>query len=954
MKTKTLRIIIGIIVFLSSLIIFLLTVQPSVSFWDPGEISAASYSLMVPHPPGGPFWLLLGRIFSMIPFGSDIGYRINLVSVFSSALSILLLYSIAIKLIENYRGKVYTKVSDALFTDISAAIGALAFAFSETFWFNAVESNYFALGTLLYSLVVWLMMVWNEKRNDYGNEKYIILVAYIIGIATGVHLMSVLAILTFVSLVVMRKYVTDEKHYLDTAKLFLIHISILGVVSILLWASQTGNKPPSVDEYKAFDSKFIWIMIAISVIYMGIFFKKIFNRNSFYVPLLIGGVVLGITYPGIVKIFPSTLLKIGGPDPLPNLIIFVVLLAVLVYLTFWTSKNKKSFANIAIMSFLFVLLGNTTYTMIIIRANENTPMNENNPSNFTKLIYYLDREQYGDFPIFKRRFSEEPNQAGIYTNYSSDLDYLWRYQINHMFNRYFLWNFAGRSSTVQDAPADWTKLWGIPFLMGLLGLYFHFRKDWKMASIFLILFVFMGYLIAFYQNQQQPQPRERHYFYAGAFFVFSIWISLGTRELAELIREKLSKFSFNNTVGFSLLAVVFILVPLKMLTQNYYTHDRSKNWLPWDFSYNLLQGCKPNAILFTGGDNDTFPVWYLQYVEGVRRDVRIVNLSLANTDWYLLQLKNTEPYGAEKVPFSLSDQDLASLHPIRWTPTNVSLRVPTDIMKEFGVSDTTELRTNKITFRMPNTIQFGDIKAIRMQDIAVKDIITANNWKRPIYFATTCSPDSWIGLDNFLRFDGLVQRLTPIKNTSGMGNINDTLIHHEVFNPNPSFSKSYDPHYKFRGVADKDVFFDEVQSRLLMNYRNIFFRLADYYLESKEDSSMCTATLDQMEKIIPRSHIPMDYRFLYEVGNLYYSAGAFNKFKEVSKDVISIAKSDLDESVHNLNSPYNAFNILENVYVKLKEYDNAIDVLNQLESYFPGNQQIKQEINRLERMKRLK
>ena len=949
MDSKKLRYIIGGVVFLSALITFLRTVQPSVSLWDPGEISAASYSLMVPHPPGGPFWLLLGRIFSMIPFGADIGFRINLVSVFSSAVSVLLLYIIVVKLIENYRGKQYSTVSDSLFTYLPAAIGALAYAFSDTFWFNAVEANYFALSTLLFSLVIWLLMLWNEHRDEPGNEKYIILMAYVIGIATGVHLMSVLAILTFVSVVVMRKYVVDDELYFSTAKLFLIHFAILAVIAAGLWASQTSNQAPSPDQYGAFDTKFAWVMIAVSLVYMGIFYKKIINRSSFYIPIIIGGVVLAFAYPGIVKLFPTILLKIGGVNPLPNAIIFILLIAVLVYLLFWASKNKKEIFHLVVASFLVAMLGYTTYAMIIIRANQNTPMNENNPSNFSKLVYYLDREQYGDFPILKRRFSQEPNQQAIYTNYSSDLDFLWRYQINHMFNRYL--NFVGRVSTVQDAGVNWKDYFAIPFLVGLLGLFFHFRKDKKMAMAFLVLFIFMGYLIAFYQNQQQPQPRERDYFYDGAFFVFAVWIAFGVREGALYVMEKLKKFSFNKTIAFTLIGAAFLMVPVRMYAINYFTHDRSRNWVPWDLAYNMLQSCAPNAILFTGGDNDTFPLWYIQYVEGVRRDVRIVNLSLANTDWYLLQLKDESPYGSKKVPFTYSDEQIKHLQVIRWNTTNVSLPVPPDVLKEFNVKDSTTLKTGKIVFTMKNSLQFGKVTAIRVQDLAVKDIIQANNWKRPIYFATTCSPDSYIGLDNYLRLEGITQRLVPVKNTSRVDMVDDSLMHKEFFDLNSSYSKDYDPRFKFRGLNDSTVFFNDVESRLIQNYRNIFFRLADYYLEAKHDSPKCIATLDQMERVIPRAHVPIDYRFLYEVGNVYYEAGAKDKFKQVARDVIPMALANMSNNPSQMQSPYNSYNILESLYIKLKEYDKAIDILNQLDVIYPGNAQIKQEIESIKRMK---
>ncbi len=688
-------------------------------------------------------------------------------------------------------------------------------------------------------------------------------------------------------------------------------------------------------------------MLVISALYVGVFRKYVFNRSSFYVPLFFGGIVLGVAYPGIVKIFPAILLKIGGPDASKNLIIFIVILALLLYFIYWSSKNQKKILNLALLCFFFALLGFSTYTEIIIRANQDPPMNENDPANFTKLDYYLNRQQYGDFPIFKRRFSEEPNQQDIYTNYSSDLDFLWSYQINHMFNRYLLWNFAGRESTVQDAGVDWSKYFGIPFLLGLLGLYFHFRKDWKMASVFLILFIFMGYLIAFYQNQQQPQPRERFYFYPGAFFVFAIWIAVATREIAVLIKEKLSKYSFNKTLAYSFFIFAVILVPGRMLRENYYTHDRSKNWLPWDLSYNMLQSCEPNAILFTAGDNDTFPLWYLQYVEGVRRDIRIVNLSLANTNWYLEQLKNTTPYGADKVPFTLSNQQLENIQPIRWNPRNVSLPVPKDILKKYNVKDSTELRTGHIIFKMNNTLQFGRVKAIRVQDIAVKDIITANNWKRPVYFANTCAPDSYIGLDDFLIMDGLASRLTPVKSSFQQDYVNADLVRKELFDTNPSYSKDYDPRFKFRSLADKDVFFDNTQSRLIQGYRQSFFRLADYYLRIAHDSSLCINTLDRMEKVIPHHHISIDYRFLYEIGNLYYKAGAREQFAKIAKEIEPIALSSINSGSADMQSPYNAYAMLEDLYVKQQEYGKAIDILNQLESFYPNNPQLKAEISRL-------
>ena len=952
MKNDSLRKVIGSLVFLISLIVLILTVQCSVSFWDPGEISAASYSLMVPHPPGGPFWLLVGRLFSMIPFAKDIGFRINLVSVVSGALTVLLLYLIAIKIIEHYKGGKYSDFADRLITYLSAAIGALALSFCGTFWFNATESNYFALSTLLFALIVWLMMVWLEKSETPGNEKYIILMAYIIGVSAGVHLMSVLAILTFVGVVVMKKYVTDEELYKKSAYVFLLHLGILALVAMALWSSQKDTQSPSPEQYYAFDSKFEWIMIGISVVYVAVLRKKIFNRSSFYFPIAVGSVVLAIVYPGIVKLFPTLLLNVGGPDIPTNVLIFSIILAVLIYLVYWTKKNKKPLLNLSTLCLLFALIGFTSYTMIIIRSNENTPMNENSPDNFQDLVYYLNREQYGDFPILKRRFSDEPAQHGIYTNYSNDFQFFWEYQMNHMFTRYLLWNFVGRKSTVQDSGVNWGQLWGIPFLIGLLGIYFSFKKDWKMAAWLVILFLFMGYLTAFYQNQQQPQPRERHYFYAGAYFVFALWIAIGTKELISIIIKAVKSYKLKSIAAYGSAALLIVLIPVHMLRVNYFTHDRSNNWLPWDLSYNLLQSCKPNAILFTGGDNDTFPLWYLQYVEGVRRDVRIVCLSLANTSWYLKQLKDDEPYGTPKVKFQMSDAQLDHIAPVRWKPHVITIPVSKEAIQKYDVADSSIIKTSNISFTMPSTIQAGDFQAVRVQDLAVLDIIESNTWDRPIYFALTCSSDSYIGLDDYLKLEGMTYRLVPQKSPQRSDYLDASLLKKELLTPDSSttISKNYSPEFLFKGLNNKNVFYNDMEVGYIQNYRNTFIRLASYYQDQLKDNDLAVKTLDVMEKKIPRENIRIDYRLLYNVATIYFNAGDLDKFKKIALEIEPIALANLKSSINEASSPFNPYSILTDIYIKLKEYDKAVDILNRLKAYYPNDRGLQNEIERLKQM----
>jgi len=966
-------------VFFISLIILWLTVQPSVPFWDCGEFIAASYSLQVPHPPGTPFFLIIGRVFAMLPFDWNIAYKINLISVISSALSVLLLYLIAVKLIENYRGKKPENLSDALSTYIAAAIGALSFSFSDTFWFNGVEAEVYAFSTLLFGLVVWLMLLWNEKADRKDNEKYLLMIAYLIGLSTGVHLMSVLAIVPVVMIIVFRKYVDDEEALKKTAFIFLGHTAAVLLIALAMWAGQTGTTPPSPEEYQSYDSKFKVIIAGISILIMAVFWRKLFTRNSFYVPLIIGGIALFFTYPGIVKFLPELMTAITGDSIAIEILFLVVMFGALGYGVNYSIKNKKPTLHLVFMSIIFTLIGFTTFAMVIIRSNQQPPMNENEPDTFPELVKYLNREQYGDFPTFKRRFATEPHQQGVYTNYKSDLDFFWRYQMNHMMTRYMLWNYAGRENWDQDAGVNvgflngvfnatigkWVNItfkkgdpvntfWGIPFFIGILGIVMHFRRDWKMASVFMIMFILMGYLTAFYQNQQQPQPRERDYFYVGAFFVFSIWIAIGIRGLIDIITEKVTNLTYRRVAAASVLVLGIVLIPVKMVTANYWTHDRSENWIPWDYSYNLLQSCAPNAVLFTNGDNDTFPLWYLQDVEGVRRDVKIANLSLLNTPWYIKQLKNNDPYKVGKIKMRLTDEQIAQVSPVRWEPRDVSLPTPqpgtssmTDIYQRYNIIDSSTMKQGKITWRMNNTISFGEIKALRIQDIMVKEILESNNWERPIYFAVTCSEDSKIGLSDYLKMEGMAFRVVPERST-GFTFINEEILRKQLLgNPDQTTSKNYKPGFMFRGLSNHDIFFDENHTRMTVNYRTAFWRLSTYYVTNRKNE-LAIATLDEMEKVMPTSIFPMELGLYYQIANVYHSAGAEDKFRKIASEIEEKAWKKIEENPSNVQSNYgySPYQVLMYTYEDMKAYDKLANLWKRIEQLYPADASVKANIQK--------
>lgn len=981
MNLKILHRIYAAGVFIFTLVIYWMTAQPSVSFWDCGEFIAASYYLQVPHPPGAPFFLLLGNIFSKIPFFENVGFKVNLISVLSSALTAFLLFLVAAKLINIFKGKKPESLFEAIVTYTAASIGALSLSFSDTFWFNGVEAEVYAFSTLLVAAITYLIIRWYERADNKDSEKYIIAIAYLVGLSTGVHLMSVLTIVPVVMIMYFRKYLVDEEALLKTGYIFLVHAGIILIFALIWWAGQTSTTPPTGEDYKDFDSKFKLMIFGISAVIMGIYWKKVFNKNSIYLPIIIGGVALFATYPGVVKFLPSLMTSIGKENIVIEIILFAGILAMLGYAVYYSVKNNKPTLHMVFMSAIFILLGFTTFSMVIIRANQNPPMNENEPDTFPKLEQYLNREQYGDFPTFKRRFSSEPHQQRVFTNYSSDLDFFYNYQMNHMMTRYWLWNYAGREGWVQDdganvAPFNFIgnifgklfavnfngdfkdSLMGIPFLIGLFGIYYHFRRDYKMASVFMVAFILLGYLTAFYQNQQQPQPRERDYFYVGAFFVFSIWIAIGVQGLTDLVKGLFKKESYGTAAVIGVLAFTFVLVPIKMLDANYHTHDRSRNWVPWDYSYNILQSAAPNAVLFTNGDNDTFPLWYLQDVEGVRRDVKIVNLSLLNTDWYVRQLKNNDPYGVGTVKIRIPDARINpnDLRPAQWSPADITIPTPrastpeemVKLIAEYAIKDTSVIRAGTMSWKMPNTLTFGDIKAIRVQDIMVREIVEANNWERPIYFAVTCSDDSKIGLQDYLKMEGMTFRLVPEKRKPGSEFINEELVKAQL-KGNEVPSKSYLPGFRFTGLNDPTIFFDDNHTRMVQNYRNAFMRLAVYY-RSVGDNQSLIATLDDMNEKLPHRILGMDNGLLFEVANLYFYAGDREKYKEIYADVEARALDDLEKNPDDVQSYYNPYRLLIEIYENTEQFDKLLGLWQKLETMFPNDPTVKSNIERYKQM----
>lgn len=877
MNFKKINWIVGGLVFLITTVVYVITVQPTMSFWDCGEFLACAYTMGVPHPPGAPLHILVGRIFTMIPFGEDIGFRMNMLSVLSSSFSVLFLYLISVRVIKNWRG-IPKNTFDIVVLTIPSAIGALSLAFSDSFWFNAMEAEVYGFGTFLLALSVYLLMIWWDNSDKEHSDRYLLAVAYLSGLALGIHLL---------------------------------------VVQVMFLAG------------------------------LMFYFRRFkFEWKSFSIAVVLSAILFFIFYPGITKKLPELIQS--SPSVLGLFILIALGFGIMV-----SNKSKAKAVNLILLAVFLAIIGYSTYLSAMMRAGvQDIPVDNNNPENTERMLSYLNREQYGEQPLLlPRRYSMEPMHERTWKNYSSDMDFMWKYQINEMYNRYLFWQYIGRAGYDQGDGVDFKKLFAIPFLIGLFGVFYHFRKDKKLAFIFLMMFIMMGVVTALYQNQQDPQPRERDYFYIGSYFAFSLWIGLGMAGLIELVREAKEKMNWIPVTS-GILLLGFVFVPVNMIRNNYHYLSRSDNYFPYDYAYNLLQSCEKDAILITNGDNDTFPLWCIQAVYGIRTDVRVVNLSLAQIDWYNLQLKNEKPYGALTVPFSMSDEQIKNLRPMEWSKNGKTMTL--DVPKS-AYPDTMQNKENmpeKITFVMPPTINVNQggkmVYAVKVNDLVVLDIIKANKWQRPVYFSVTVTEDNYIGLGEYLMTEGMAQKLYPYKvadPTLGVG-IDEEKLSKSLLDVPGEPSKTPQLGFRYRGLDNPDIFYDQVQSRMVDGYRLLFLRLSHKYASDPATYGNAKKLLDAMNTYISNDAIRMDYRLLYDVAILYSKIGDKENFLKyaavVEQGALNELKGPVNQSV--MQSYYNPYKILLDIYEAKGDYQKALDILNQLDAKDPSVVLKKQKI----------
>lgn len=815
------------VAFAVAFITYLLTMQPTIPFWDCGEFIAGAAQLQVSHPPGAPFWMLLGHVGAWLVPVADLAARYNVLSALCGSLSAMLLYLVAVKVIRLWRGEPRSS-ADAIIHFSGALIAALSFTWSDSVWFNSGEFIVFSPGLLFIALMIWIAMIWQEKADQPGNERYLMLIAFFIGLSMGAHQMSMLAFFPVWAIVFYRhwKNVT-MRHFLA--------------------------------------------MLGLGILFFAFVFKIVLNG-------LVGWAASGLGILAMLVILGI----IGG-----------------IYYTSRTkteSQARRGFLNLLLWGGAMVLLGYTVYGYAMIRGAQNPPMNEGAPTTFSTLSEYISRTQYGtvsfsDEFIHRRLPQQKEDHANTWNNYTSDGDFFWRYQTNWMFNRYLGWNFIGRDGDYMGAGVDPSKTCALPFALGLFGIYWHFKRDPKRALTFLAAFLIMGLFTDWYQNQQDPQPRERDYFYVGAFWVFAMWVGIGALGVMEFMREKwasMDQRKLTFALG-SLAALLLMLGPVNQCvglaglasgesfekSSKWAEYSRKNNWVPWEYAYNILQSCEKDAILFTYGDNDTFPLWCMQDLYGIRRDVRIIQLQLATMMWNVRQIAQKNDWGADGVRLQIFTPQRIALSSDNETYEAVQQDRDWKAPFVIPVSDETAKAIAGDSSAIATTMTWTP-KISNYSDFLVADIISSNLNTRPIFYSVTVPENSRAGLNKFLIYEGLVARVTPFQQPEDQTGLAGS-VQPARYNA-MMLTHTDKPHSEpYRGLiltsyANPNSHLSGMDEDYSMTYRYDFMRLADWNL-NHGDPMGARRALDTMEALIPVNRLPMDFSFAAYISDLADRAG---------------------------------------------------------------------------------
>ncbi len=996
----------GWAVFVVAAFTYLMTIEPTASLWDCGEFIASAFKLEVGHPPGNPVFMVFARFFTLFAGGdvSKVSAMVNSMSALASAFTILFLFWTITHLAKRILLKEEIQYTTGRIIAVVAAgaIGALTFTFSDSFWFSAVEGEVYATSSLFTAVVFWAILKWEDVADERFADRWIILIAFLMGLSIGVHLLNLLAIPAIVLVYYFRKFDFTWRGFLismaaSVAFLALLMYGIMpGVVTI---SSRLDLFFVNVLGLPANSGMIFHAILLAALLVMAVrasFSSEKTLKTSIYA-------IAALFFTGVWVVSGSGLLNV------------VILLMISWGIWYMTGKNRVAL-NTLLTAITVILIGYSSQAIIVIRATADTPLNENNPSNPFNLLYFLNREQYGERPLFKgavfnapvidykdgkpkyalendkyvitghnlereydprfitlfpRMWSDQNEHAELYQEwgkikgipiqisdqsgekrvikkptFGENMRFMVSYQVGFMYLRYFMWNFSGKQNDTQgsggavngnwitgikfldeprvgtsDMPADMkndtsrNKYYLLPFLLGLAGMFYHYNRDQRNWGIILLLFIMTGLAIVFYLNQYPNQPRERDYAYTGSFYFFSVWVGLGVL----FVFEAFSRFLKEKLAAPIAGLLCLLAVPVLMGSENRDDHDRSGRYLARDVAFNYLNSCAPGAILFTNGDNDTFPLWYAQEVEGKGTDIRVSNLMLLNTDWYINQMKK-KVYESEPLPVTLPVKkyydginnqvfivektkdpvDISTI--IDWVNSeNIGTKIK---ISEDEIIDIIPSRTIRIPVDAQKVIASGTVKpqdsakivpyiditlkgsSILKSQLIVMDILAHNNWERPIYFVTGYHNDA-LGLEEYFQLEGLAYRLVPIKseNKSWLeyGRIDTDILYENMMKK-----------FAWGGANDPEVNIDYNHKRtiIVIKARMNYARLAKA-LSGEGKNEKAIEVLDYCMETLPIETISYD-PYIPDIIEAYFAAGGTDKAVEMSEALSEYYYEKLD------------------------------------------------------------
>lgn len=989
---------------------YLSTIEPTASFWDCGEFIASSYKLEVGHSPGNPVFQLIARFFTLFGDKEHAAMLVNAMSAMCSAFTIFFLYLTIVHL----GRRIVEKTSGNYIAVFGAGIvGSLAYCWSDTFWFSAVEGEVYAMSSLFTAVVFWAMLKWEEEAHRPYANRWIILIAFLMGVSIGVHLLNLLTIPALVFIYYYKKYEVTRKRT----------IAVLALSGVILAVILYGIIPylPKIAAY------------------VDLFFVNV----------------------------------LGLPMNMGAALFVLAILAAGFWGIYYTYKNNKVLLNTILLCITVIVVGYTTFAVVVIRSSANTPTNEGQPDNPFSLVRYLGREQYGSNPLLygetfasvledieipqyyntyngkyikvdspaKPVYSSESKMlfprmwsagAGdqyvpfyeMYTEgkgrsivgakykkptFGANLSYFIDYQMDFMYMRYFMWNFVGRQNDLQPTiPGDLFKgnwisgikfidemrlgdqsegpdyivnskarntFYFLPLILGIIGLFYQLRRDRQNWIVTMLLFILTGVAIVVYLNQPPMQPRERDYAYAGSFYAFAIWIGLAAMWLAELLQKVIKSPAVSACVA----TIVTVLVPLQMVSQTWDDHDRSGRYFARDMAYNYLVSLGPNALIVTHGDNDTFPLWYVQEVEGVRTDVRIMNTSLLGIDWYIDQMK-CKMYESEPVPLTLDKKqyfygtnDFVQIYDRFNRP--ILLKEAMDIFKNPAITialsdgkrhDYLAAKRLLIPVNKENVKKYGIVSekdfdkiadtvelvipanknSLDKVELVMLDLLSNYNWDRPLYFLQKAG-DLNIGIKDYLQYEGFGYKFVPIKSATGTSSgeieqIDEDEMYNRVMNV-----------YRWDNFRDTTLNIDYqhlVTFNNLISPRDIMVQVAKaLYAKGKKDKAI--AVLDRMQEIVPAATLPLNNaiisglndRAVLDAISLYSAAGEKEKAykladaftEETVKAVVLFSKPFGDSllSYDYLNQAFTYLLVLQDVFNNNNDIEKANEIGALINSY---------------------